>query len=226
VRGLSGKAELISCAALVACTSTSGDPLDPLPGSGSVVLDAEYPTGPYGVTVGTIIENFAFDGYVDASANVGEAHRTTFTLGDFYNPDGDAQHGAGSPFPTGSAKPRALMINVSAGWCGPCRAEAKYVLPGEYRDYHPQGMELLMVLADSGEHGVPAGFDDLEVWCRTNGVFYPAVIDPTAQLAGSFDDNQYPVNFIIDTSTMEIVDVTPGAPGATFFGKLEDVLGL
>jgi hypothetical protein len=208
------------------CTSGSGEPLDPAPGSGSQVIDEEYPAGPYGTVVGDVIENFEFQGYVDASQGLTEDRRVSITLGDFFNPTGMGTHGDDGPFVAGSPKPKALMINVSAVWCGPCKQEAANILPGEYAHYHPLGLELLMVLADSLEVGTPAAFGDLDAWCSTFPVNYPAVIDPEYQLGGSFDTSQYPANFIVDTATMTIVEVVSGIPQDSFFSKLETVLGV
>lgn len=53
---------------------------------------------------------------------------------------------------------------------------------------------------------------------------YPAVIDPSAQLGGSFDQSQFPANFIIDTRTMTIVDLVTGIPGDAFWDKMDGVL--
>jgi hypothetical protein len=209
-----------------ACKSSAGDPLDPLPGSGSEVLDQEYPEGPYGTTIGTVIENFPFQGYVDASTGMAEGDRAQISLGDLFNPTGTGTHPEDGPFEPGSPKPRALMINVSAVWCGPCKQEAATILPGEYEHYHPLGLELITVLADSEEVGDPATFDHLDAWCRTFPIAYPAVIDPEYQLGGSFDTSQYPANFIIDTTTMEIVEVVSGIPTDSFFTKLDSILGV
>jgi thiol-disulfide isomerase/thioredoxin len=50
---------------------------------------------------------------------------------------------------------RAVMINVWATWCGPCRAEFPDVMR-LYRDYHDRGLELLLVSADFEDESLEA----------------------------------------------------------------------
>ncbi len=206
------------------CTSGSGEPLEPLPNSGGRVVEGDYPEGTTGTALGSLIENFAFEGYVNARDGLGEQYRSQITLGDFYNPTGDGTYGPDAIRPEGTLKPKALMINVSAVWCGPCKEEAQTTLPKHYKELGPEGMELLMVLADSEAVGSPAGFSHLDNWCTAFDVFYPAAIDPKYQLGGSFDQSQFPANFIVDTRDMTIRDVVSGIPSQGFFDKISELL--
>jgi len=218
---------LIASLGLMACTSSSGEPVKPLAegqggGGGGAALD--YPEGPYGTVAGATIPNYGFPGYARPAEGVGEDKRIDLAISDFYNPTGDGVFEAGSPYGEGTAKPKALMLNVSALWCGPCKEEAKDVLPEEYSKYGPNGLEILVVIVDGAEQGVVATFDDLELWIDAFSVDYPAGIDPTAQLGAVFDANSFPGNMIIDTTTMRIVEVIAGKPGDSFWLKLEDLL--
>lgn len=215
---------LLISVALMACTSGVGDPLEPLPNSGGEAVEGDYPEGPKGTTVGSIIDNFVFEGYVNARDGLGESFQRQITLGDFYNPTADGVYGPDELHAEGTPKPLALFINVSAVWCGPCKEEAQTTLPDHYAELNPEGMDILMVLADSAAVGSPAAFNDLDNWCSSFDVHYPAVVDPSQQLGGSFDQSQFPANFIIDTRTMTIIDLVTGIPGDAFWEKMDEVL--
>ncbi len=215
----------VGCVLLGGCTSSSGDALEPLPNSGGPEIEGDYPEGPKGTQVGTVVENFEFDGYVNSRDGLGTEFRETITLGDFYNPTGEDVYGPDDIREEGTPKPTALFINVGAVWCAPCKEEAQTTLPEEYTKLNPKGMELLMVLADSEAVGSPADFSHLDNWCTAFDVFYPAVVDPAQNLGPLFDQSQYPANLIIDTRTMNIVEVVAGIPGDAFFAKMDQVIG-
>lgn len=184
--------------------------------------DAVYPAGPYGINRGSIVQNFKFVGFPRPDEQTDEAFNVS--LADFYNPTGDAVWEEGSPYGAGRPKPKALMIVVSAVWCGPCNMEAKDLLPGEFEEYNPQGVEFLLNLADGPTLGAPAEFKHLIKWVEKYETKFPAVIDPSYKLSALFEANAFPANMIIDTRTMEIVEVVAGVPNASFFNKLEDVI--
>lgn len=180
---------------------------------------AAYPEPPYGVKVGSIIDNFQFNGYADPSVDTSTL--VPISLGDFYNPSGNEVYDSGSPFGAGEPKPRVLLIDVSSSWCGPCKIEADEVLPGKYAALAPKGVEFLLQLADGPTPGTAATEADLRAWTNAFDVNYPSAIDPSYQLGALFDTSAYPANFIIRTDTMEIVEVVTGAPEDSFWVKLE-----
>ena len=209
---------------LVGCTAGSGDPVNPIPGSGDVVIDQEYPTANLGSTVGTVIKNYLFDGYLDPSTSMGENAETPISLGDFYNPTGEGVYGADSPFAEGTPIPKALVMNAGAVWCGPCKEEAANELPKHFDHLGPKGMQLFFILFDSAKPGEAASFNDLDNWTGTFDVRYPAGIDPKRHMADIGDPSQFPFNVIIDTKTMQIVDFVTGIPPETFWQKVEGLL--
>ncbi len=206
------------------CVSGSGDPVEPIPGSGGEVIDQVYPTENIGTTVGSVVANVSFNGYTNPDNGVGPEHQVTITFGDFYNPTGDGVYGPDSPFEEGSPKPKALVINIGAVWCAPCKQEAAQILPDEYAAMHPKGMELLLVLADSIAVGEAATFTDLDSWVTGFPVSYPSVIDPKKHMANLADPSQFPANIVLDTRTMKMVEFVPGIPPETFWSTVEAVL--
>jgi hypothetical protein len=194
-----------------------------LPGSGAVTIDQEYPDPPFGTTAGAVITNFVFPGYAQPHEAIGEAARIELSLGDFFNPDGDGVYAEDELFP-GEPKPKALLINVSAVWCGPCKDEAKNILPVEYAELHPKGLEILLVLADSETPKTPATWENLEGWVQQFPVNYPSVRDPDYQLGALFDTSQFPANFLVDPRTMQIVALVGGIPGPSFWAQVDPLL--
>ena len=185
-----------------------------------------YPPGPYGVTKGATMTNFAFDGFSQPSVSKSAASIEKISLSDFYNASGDETFADGSPYGAGNPKPKALIIDVSAVWCAPCQYESKSLLPNEYAKYHPLGTEFFLLLADGAQVGVPAGPNELVNWVTKFNLNFPAGIDPGRKLGASFSADAFPVNMLVDTRTMTIVEVVAGVPeeGGPFFQSLEATL--
>jgi hypothetical protein len=221
---------ILGCAALIGAgcegdTAPVEEEAPPFPeGQGQDPnLGIAYPGGPYGVNLGSVVQNFKFVGFPRPESQTDDAFN--IQLADFYNPSGEDVWPEGSPYGAGTPKPKALWIIVSAVWCGPCNAEAKDTLPGKYDEYAPQGVEFLLNLADGPTPGVPAEFKHLDSWVGKYETKFPAVIDPSYKLSALFQQNAFPTNMLVDTTTMEIVEVVAGPPTSTFYGQLEDILG-
>lgn len=217
-------ATMVFSLAASACTSGSGDPVTPLPGSGDINTGQNYPAAPYGGDVGNVIKNFVFPGYGRPDTGFGDAKHNEVTLGDFYNPDGDGTFPEDGEFAHGEPLPRALVIILSAVWCGPCKYEAQNILPGEYDHFKPLGGEIMAVLVDAVDPGDAADFDNLDAWVSTYEPAYPSVIDPDGNMSTVIDTSSFPSNFIIDTKDMTIVEIVKGSPQESFWSKLESLL--
>jgi hypothetical protein len=187
--------------------------------------DLPYAPGPYGLIEGSTLPNLAFYGWVDPlAAGTDTALIVRIELAHFYNPTGDGTYPEGTPFPAGSPKPKALLINMSGYWCPVCRDEAEIVLPGRYETYKPQGGEFLMVLADSNTPGIPATYSNLKNWANQNDIVYPLVIDPRYQLGWTMPEPAWPANFVVDPRNMKIIRTDVGAPSFGFWNAFLDVL--
>ncbi|MSP23908.1 MAG: TlpA family protein disulfide reductase [Myxococcales bacterium] len=215
-------ASLMALLLVVGCEVGNGEPIAPAPGSGGERDTSEgYPTVNVGTSVGNVIADFSFEGFADPSASHDSVE---IRLADFYNPTGSGAATGMGAFAAAAVLPKALVVNVSAVWCAPCKDEAKNVFPQKWSALHPRGMEILLVLADSGEVGDPATLEDLDAWTSAFPGSYPAVIDPSYQMGALFDASQFPANFIIDTRTMEIVEFVGGKPPESFWQKVESLL--
>ncbi len=215
------RAFALAFAALAGCHSTAGDPVPALPGSEPPKSALAYPSENIGTSVGNVIPNFCFSGFVDA---VQAQDEKPICLGHFYNPSGTGAFGASDPFDDGAPLPKVLVVDVSGSWCQPCKQEAKSVLPVKYADLHPRGLMILLVLADGLKPGEVATLGDLASWTSTFGAEYPSVIDPGRQMGALFDSNSLPANFIIDAKTMKIIDLYPAKPPESFWQKVESLL--
>jgi hypothetical protein len=201
-------------------TDTSAPPpFTDMTGQATTQLPA-YPPLPYGLGIGSVVENFEFTGFLTPQTGISSTELVR--MSDFYNPHGkdpSYQPAEGEAddrlFPQGTAKegqlkPTALLINVGSVWCGPCNHEAEEDLPPKYIRYAPCGGEFLLQLADGPTPGKTATEKNLTNWIKKYHVDYPSVIDPAYQLQPLFQAVAYPQNILIDTTTMKIVKVFAG----------------
>ncbi|MEQ9321037.1 MAG: hypothetical protein RIF41_17875, partial [Polyangiaceae bacterium] len=70
---------LFGLLALAGCRSSSGDPVDPVPCDADAqecgyeqLEGTDYPSGPFGTSLGDVIEPFCFEGYVRPNEGIGE----------------------------------------------------------------------------------------------------------------------------------------------------------
>lgn len=199
-------------------------------------VQAAYPAGPYGVGKGSILPNFSFVGFANAVEK--NDSNQLIQMADFYNPHGkdssyqpasaaedDRLFPAGSPYGEGKPKPTVLAIDVASVWCGPCNLEAKCVLPVHHERYSACGGGLFLQLQDGGTPGVAATPKNLYNWAvKSYKEAFPTAIDPEGRLGTLFAANAFPQNFIIDLTTMEIVEVLAGVPDKDYWDKYEALL--
>jgi hypothetical protein len=180
--------------------------------------DPAYPEGPFGDEVGSIIRNYQFRGF--ARPQDGNFAGQVISMSDFYNPTGAEMHAADSIYGE-KPKPKAMMVIIAAGWCGPCQQEAKNILPGEYAEFAP-GAEFLTIMAEDASYNEP-NLKDIENWSTKYKAQWPSVVDGQFKFFALAAEPAFPANILIDTRTMTIVDRVAGADPA-IFTKLQQLL--
>ena len=85
---------------------------------------------------------------------------------------------------------RALVVNVWATWCGPCRREQP-TLQRVYERYRARGVEFLGIdYRDNREAAV--------AWIEEFGVTYPSLFDPDGRTAALLSFPFVPDTYIVD----------------------------
>lgn len=184
---------------------------------------ASYPEGPYGFGLNSVISPYVFYGWHNPQIASGELEQ--ISLAEFYNPTGQDTFPADSIYRPGELKPTVMLLDVSAQWCPPCQAESKTELPALYTQYQSQGFEIILELNQQNS-GAPAEPKHLGQWTSYYKTAWPAVIDPTSELGPLYDQEAFPTNILIDTTTMKVVARIAGAPPASdpFWTKMKQYL--
>jgi hypothetical protein len=160
----------------------------------------DYPAGPYGVGLGSTLEDFAFLGWRDPVTSEYDLERMeTVRLSEFYNPDGRSDV-------------KLIWINASAVWCTVCRAEMRDINIQDIKGtMGPKGLQLIETLFEDND-SLPAKPLDLKKWGEVvdHSIDFPLLLDPGFKLGAFFTSDATPLNMLVDARTMRIVDATMG----------------
>ncbi|HYJ08248.1 MAG TPA: hypothetical protein VEX18_04550 [Polyangiaceae bacterium] len=174
-------------------------------GSGSAAAGPDYrrqdyPAGPYGVGLGSTLEDFAFLGWRDPVTSEYDLERMeTVRLSEFYNPDGRSDV-------------KLIWINASAVWCTVCRAEMRDINIQDIKGtMGPKGLQLIETLFEDND-SLPAKPLDLQKWGQVvdHSIDFPLLLDPGFKLGAFFTSDATPLNMLVDARTMRILDATMG----------------
>jgi hypothetical protein len=177
-------------------------------GGGGGTADAgagAYPAGPYGVTVNRVIQNFTFPGYLTATAGVKVNTLPKLDALDLQMVR-NLTDSNGKRF-------RFLLLDISAGWCGPCNQEAQDLgLQGSKSnlnsDWLSRGGVFMTVLTQGYDESTGAAPlpTDIDKWANAHSPQSSLVIDPTqALITQGISPSAFPTNLVIDLRTMTIV---------------------
>lgn len=96
---------------------------------------------------------------------------------------------------------KIVMVNVFAGWCDTCQAEAG-LLRHAQQLLARHGGEVLGVTYDDST-------SDAQSYMRKYGLHYPVVLDPAGDFASAYGVNGVPETFIINRSG-HVIAADPG----------------
>jgi thiol-disulfide isomerase/thioredoxin len=114
---------------------------------------------------------------------------------------------------------KAVYIEVSAMWCGPCKGLAEE-LEGVYQKYKARGLAVLSILVED-EDFKPVTPPNLGAWARAYGLTSPVLGDPTESVYGKFGMFGFPQ--VVLLAPGGIVSVVTGGEGLTD-SQIEQVL--
>lgn len=161
-----------------------------------------YPCSPYGIQVGDVVENLTLKGYAypdylckdNQPLNTNALTLVSFKKwyqGDSACPD----------------KRKVLWIMVGAGWCKPCKEEAKVVQALYGAGELDSRIALLSVVVAPESEFDQMTEDFLKVWAN-NPQFklaFPTAMDPAQKFSHFADLSTIPYNLVLDLTTMKII---------------------
>jgi hypothetical protein len=169
-----------------------------------------YPPGPYLADVGATLEDFLFQGFRDPlAAGFDPARLTPLAMRDFYDPNG-------------SRGVALLLVNTSAVWCQACRVEHR-TLPARQAEFGPRGLVVFSALFQDSDRE-PATIADLIAWTEQFQIDFPMGLDPEFQLGRYASAETAPLNLIVDTRDMTIVERFVGFQESLLWSRIDSEL--
>jgi peroxiredoxin len=102
---------------------------------------------------------------------------------------------------------QAVLVNLWATWCPPCRAEMKTV-ETVYNDYKDKGLVVLAVNMTSQDD-----LSRINPFVSEQGLTFPILLDETGEMAKAYQLRSLPTSYFIDRDGM-IQQVVIGGPMA------------
>ena len=146
-------------------------------------------------------------------ARVGSAPRTGFVAPDFTLETLDGETVALS-----GLRGQAVVINLWATWCSPCRAEMP-ALEHVWNDYRNQGLVVLAV--NQGETAARVG-----AFVEELGLTFPVLLDREGAVGARYQLRAYPTTFFVGRDGV-VRDLVLGGPMAESLiaSKVTELLG-
>ena len=168
-----------------------------------------------------------FEGWPDYSE--GAPNGTGYGIGDVM-PDFAGTDQYGNEVSLAQFNGAAVLIDFSAGWCGPCRFVAE-TAEAMYQKHKAQGFMVMHNMIDDFEYG--GGLTDstfLATWADEYGITFPVMSEfNAATLSGLRDAGLYggsiPFMVLIDGERKVVAHWTGGGNEAQIEAKIEEILG-
>jgi len=125
----------------------------------------------------------------------------------FLAPDFTLQSLEGKNFTLSELRGQAILVNLWATWCLPCRAEMP-AMQRMYEEYKDQGFVVLalnMTYQDTPSAVLP--------FVQEHGLTFPILLETNGQAAGQYELRSLPSSFFIDRNGI-IQEVVIGGPMA------------
>jgi thiol-disulfide isomerase/thioredoxin len=138
----------------------------------------------------------------DSSAATG---KTSAPQTGFAAPDFTLQTPSGEEFTLSELKGNAVLVNLWATWCPPCRAEMP-AIEKMYQEYKDRGFIVLAV--DMTYQDNPA---DVAPFIQQYGLSFPVLLDETGKVGAAYQLRSLPSSYFIDRAGV-IQEVVIGGP--------------
>lgn len=125
----------------------------------------------------------------------------------FLAPDFSLQNATGEQIRLSDLRGKAVLVNIWASWCSPCRAEMP-AMQRLYEAYRGQGFELLAVNSTIQDDPARA-----LAFARELGLNFPILFDSTGEVTEQYQVRALPSSFFIDQEGV-IQEVVIGGPMA------------
>jgi cytochrome c biogenesis protein CcmG, thiol:disulfide interchange protein DsbE len=152
-------------------------------------------------------------------SGVSTSGRVTAPQQGFLAPDFDLKTPTGESVKLSDLRGQAVLVNLWATWCPPCRAEMKSI-EKVYNEYKERGFTVLainMTYQDEPLAVMP--------FVKEQGLSFPILLDETSATADAYQLRSLPSSFFIDRKGI-IDEVVIGGPMAEALlrTRIEDIL--
>jgi hypothetical protein len=148
-----------------------------------------------GDTPGARIPNFSFQGYPDGDLSRG---LQVISLADYYDPS--------------QKRNKVLHLMAAVAWCPHCQALTQAMVAAE-PTVRQQGAVIVQTLLEGPEPGVAPSLGDLNSWVNEHAPNLTVVFDAEGRRLSTVATlSGVPWNAMIDTRSMELLEVVTGSP--------------